>query len=178
MSKKFSVIAAVDSRWGIGKDGKLPWQLSADLQHFREITTTATTSAKKNVVIMGRKTWDSLPERFRPLPNRINVVVSRNSDLVLPKGVFKANGLEQALSQIIPELGEQVEDIFVIGGAQLYAAALTHPGCQRIYLTRINRSFDCNIFFPSDLSFFKKISESAPLKEKNLQFIFQVYSRA
>ena len=88
MKIPFSLIVAMDSQNGIGKNGQLPWHLPADLKHFKEITCTVRDPKKQNVVLMGRKTWDSIPEKFRPLPGRINVVLTRHPDLKFPLGVL------------------------------------------------------------------------------------------
>jgi dihydrofolate reductase len=95
----------------IGADNTLPWHLPEDLAHFKRTTLGCP-------VIMGRKTWDSLPPRFRPLPGRTNVVVSRQPDWQAP-GASTAASLEQAL-----HLCEPAPEVWVIGGAQLYALAL------------------------------------------------------
>ncbi|MEC9071661.1 MAG: dihydrofolate reductase, partial [Myxococcota bacterium] len=84
--RSFAIVVAADEGWGIGKDGDLAWHLPGDMRWFREITTGKRTDDVLNTVIMGRKTWDSIPPRFRPLPDRHNVVVSRNRNLVLPDG--------------------------------------------------------------------------------------------
>ena len=80
MMKPFSIVVAIDSQHGIGKNNDLPWHLPADLKHFKFITTNSAVG-KRNVVVMGRKTWDSIPEKFRPLPNRTNVVLSKSADV-------------------------------------------------------------------------------------------------
>ncbi|MDE2222506.1 MAG: dihydrofolate reductase, partial [Candidatus Omnitrophica bacterium] len=72
--KNFSIVVAFDSTYGIGKDGRLPWRLAADLKRFKEITMEDG-AARPNAVIMGRKTWESIPDRFRPLPGRVNVIL-------------------------------------------------------------------------------------------------------
>ncbi len=99
-----------EARGVIGQDGVLPWHLPEDLAHFKEITRGGT-------VIMGRKTWDSLPERFRPLPDRVNIVITRQSDW-RAEGVRTTNSLDAAL--------EQAGDAptWVIGGAQIFSLAM------------------------------------------------------
>src|SRR5690242_16184462 len=93
----FSIVVAMDQKRGIGKAGGLPWHLPADLKHFKKITTTRfLDKTYQNVVIMGRKTWDSLPINFRPLPDRINIVLTRNDKLDFPSGVYKAKNFNEA----------------------------------------------------------------------------------
>ena len=105
----------------IGLDGTLPWHLPEDLAHFRRVTDGA-------AVIMGRSTWDSLPERFRPLPGRDNIVLSRAGG-PLP-GAVVVGGIAEALAAVAGH------DAWVIGGAQVYAAFL--PGTRRIELTEVD----------------------------------------
>lgn len=134
-----SIIAAIDKNRGIGKDNKIPWHVPEDMQFFKEKTSG-------HPVIMGRKTFESLS---RPLPNRINIVITRDMD-------YKTAGAEivHSIKQAI-QLAEQYEDkeIFFIGGAQIYRQAL--PLTDRIYLTQINGYFNCDTFFP-DYRGFKK----------------------
>ena len=165
--KNFSIISAMDENRGIGKNNALPWHLSADLKHFAEIT-------KGGVVIMGRKTWESLPEPYRPLPGRLNIVVSR-SPQDLPEGTLLAHSLDEALT-----LGDQAapeKKIFVIGGATLYAEAIQHPACEELLLTEIQGTFDCDAFFPSIPSEFKKRQEAEIEEENGIRFSFVRYAK-
>src|SRR5262249_730757 len=100
MAKPFSIVVAFDSSYGIGKNGQLPWKLPADLKRFKEVTSTHKDPTKLNAVIMGRKTWESLPASFRPLPGRVNMVLSKQAELSLPAGVLLAPSLENALDQL------------------------------------------------------------------------------
>jgi dihydrofolate reductase len=112
----------------IGRDGALPWHLPEDLAHFRSLTTGAT-------VLMGRRTWESLPPRFRPLPGRRNLVLSRTPQ----EGVETFSDLRQALEAVSG-------DVWVIGGAAVYRAAL--PYADRIVVTEIRESFDGDTHAP------------------------------
>ena len=96
MVTAFIIIAAVDASFGIARNGELPWHIPADLRHFKEITTKNTMGGK-NVVIMGRQTWESIPKAFRPLSGRVNIVISSATDLSMPPDVFKAGDLKEAL---------------------------------------------------------------------------------
>jgi len=150
----------MDENRGIGKNNDLPWHLSADLKHFAAVT-------KGGTVIMGRKTWESLPEQYRPLKERLNIVVSR-SELELPQGVKLAHSLDEAL-----ELAEG--KTFVIGGATLYAEAIKHPACKELILTEVEGTADCDAFFPEIPAGFLMKEMSEEMEEKGYIFRFVVY---
>lgn len=171
--KSFSIIVAFDSKQGIGKKGQLPWHLALDLKHFKEITTAVTDPAKKNAVIMGRKTWESLPQKFRPLAGRVNLVLSKDGKLSLPSGVLCSQSLDDALSQ----LSSNIENIFVIGGAQVYAQAIDHPLCQKIYVTHVQGEYGCDAFFPPISRQFSPINSSQQYQEEGFSFQFSDYLR-
>ena len=128
-----SLIAAVARNRAIGKDNQLLWHLPEDMKHFRETT-------RGKPVVMGRKTWESLPEKFRPLPGRQNIVVSRDPAYKAHEADL-AGSLEAALT-----LASGAEEIFVIGGEQLYRAAL--PLADRLYLTEVELAPEADAFFP------------------------------
>jgi len=175
--KPFSIIVAFDSQYVIGKNGQLPWRLSQDLKHFKEITTTTIDPAKKNIVIMGRKTWDSLPQKYRPLPGRLNLVLSQKGNLKnlnLPIGVFCVQNLDDALASVSISV---IENVFVIGGAQIYALALAHPLCQKLYVTHVKGDFGCDAFFPPISKDFLPISASESYQEGGIEFQFSDYLR-
>lgn len=171
----FDMIVAVDARKGIGKEGGLPWHIAGDLKHFKQVTIQTQSVEAVNMVVMGRKTWDSLPERFKPLPSRINCVVSRNPRLVLPEMVLKATSLDDALLLARQPSGKKIERVFVIGGGQLYQSALIHPLCRKIYLTQVHRDFQCDTFIDINFTEFDKVSESPLQKEGEILFSFIEY---
>ena len=117
----------------IGKDGTMPWHLPEDLAHFKQLTLG-------HPVVMGRKTWDSLPARFRPLPGRTNIVITRQPDWA-ENGVQRASSLHNALQFFAP-----TETVWVIGGAQIYAQAL--PLAERVEVTEIAQDFDGDAHAP------------------------------
>jgi dihydrofolate reductase len=128
------LIAAVARNGVIGKDNQLLWRLPEDMRFFKSTTLG-------HPVIMGRKTWESLPAHFRPLPGRRNIVVTRDAR-------FDAPGAEVALS--LDDALQRLADApctFVIGGAQLYAQAL--PRAQRLLVTELDRDFDGDALFPA-----------------------------
>jgi dihydrofolate reductase len=125
-----SIIAAVASNGVIGKEGKLPWNLPADLRRFRELTVG-------HLLIMGRKTYESIG---RPLPERRTIVVSRRLGFAA-EGVVTAGSLSRAL-----DLAAGEEEVFVCGGGEIYRQAL--PLADRIYLTLLDSPWDGDTFFP------------------------------
>ena len=172
--RKFSIIVAFDEARGIGKAGFLPWHLPADLKHFKEITTAQSGSAP-NVVIMGRKTWESIPDKFRPLSGRINLVLTSRRDYPLPQGVWRAGSFEKAMDVVSSKGDAEVGDIFIIGGSQVFARAISHPLCQRIHLTRIYGRHDCDVFFPEIPSKFVETEVSGKFQENKKTFSFSTF---
>ncbi|MBN1869583.1 MAG: dihydrofolate reductase [Candidatus Omnitrophica bacterium] len=174
----FNIVVSIDLKKGIGKDGALPWDLNGDIRHFREITAKARSPKKKNVVVMGRKTWESIPQEFRPLPERTNIVLTRNKSLSLPEGVMKAESFERILQMANNEkLKDLIETIFIIGGQQVYEEAIKLKECEKLYVTHIHREFDCDAFFPSFEDKFVSIRSSDEMKEGPITYHFQEYKR-
>jgi dihydrofolate reductase len=141
----------------IGKDGTMPWHLPEDLAHFKQLT-------QGWPVIMGRKTWDSLPPRFRPLPGRRNIVLTRQPDWQAA-GAETAGDLAQAL-----RLCGQAGQVWVIGGGQIYAQA--EPLAQRIELTEIERDFDGDAHAPPLGVGWKETARTAGVSAQGLRYSF------
>lgn len=172
-----TLIVAATKANGIGKNGTLPWpMLKKEMAYFARVTKrvplpsntgsmqsdtlkqTLLEGQSRNVVIMGRKTWDSIPPRLRPLKDRTNIVISRqerNQLGTLPEDVILATditaGLESLERAVKQGKAKPSGRAFVIGGAAIYKAALSLPQTKRILLTRINNGFDCDTDFPIDL---------------------------
>jgi len=159
-----ALVAAVAHGGVIGRDGTVPWHLPEDMAHFRELTMG-------HPVVMGRRTWDSLPERFRPLPGRRNVVVTRNAGWA-DEGAERVGSLAGAL-----ELVEGEERVFVIGGAEIYAAAL--PAADELLLTEIDLDVDGDTLFPEwyDAGFVE-VSREEHTAADGTHFAFVRYVRA
>lgn len=162
-----SLIAAIGKNNELGKDNDLLWRLPSDQKYFRETT-------KNHTVIMGRKTFESLD---RPLPNRRNIVITRDKTY-LRHGVDIVNSLEEALEKARTPLAQN-EEIFIIGGADVYKQAL--PFADKLYITHIDaEDKDANVFFPEiNKNEWRKISckEYKP-DEKNLfSFMFAIYQK-
>lgn len=126
-----SLIAAISRNGVIGKNNTLPWRLPADLQHFKKVTTG-------HCIITGRKNYEDIG---KPLPNRTNIIVTRQSGFSAP-GCIVVHSLEEALDQCS---GEQ--EVFVIGGAVLYTHAL--PLADKLYITHVDADIDGDTYFPS-----------------------------
>ncbi|MHA7601470.1 dihydrofolate reductase [Alicycliphilus sp. T452] len=147
----------------IGKDGAMPWHLPEDLAHFKRLT-------QGHPVIMGRKTWDSLPARFRPLPGRANIVVTRQADWN-EIGAQRASSLREALS-----MAKQTDsEAWIIGGAQIYAQAL--PLATRIEVTEIGRDFDGDAHAPQLGPEWQEVARSRHVGSGGLPFSFVTYER-
>lgn len=122
------IVATLLPDFGIGCQGGLPWKLSKEMKYFRQVTSGTLNPNKCNAVIMGRKTWESIPSKFRPLPSRYNVVISRSYDSLLTveklnddKIFYKINSLEEGIKQLKEKLGDSLERIYIIGGGQVYS---------------------------------------------------------
>ncbi|GAP88509.2 putative dihydrofolate reductase [Rosellinia necatrix] len=175
---ELTLIVAAARNMGIGRNGTLPWTgLKKEMAYFARVTRRLPPPLSEdnnvmNAVIMGRKTWDSIPPKFRPLKGRLNVVVSRShvappaGDVDAGREPVRVGSLEQAVQYLQSrsaattaaaaeeEEGEKKKTVvrtarmFVIGGAQIYAAALRLREARRVLLTRIAGDFDCDTFFP------------------------------
>lgn len=157
-----TLIAAVARNGVIGKDNRLPWHLPADLKHFKALTTGRT-------VIMGRKTWESLPANFRPLPGRQNIVVSRNAG-------YRAEGALVVTSLTAAIATTENDEAFVIGGAELYAAAM--PLADRLQLTEIDVAFDGDTHFPAtDPKNWRETAREKQHNEAGFDYAFATYQR-
>ena len=154
-----SIIAAIGKNRELGLAGQLLWHIGADMKHFKEITTG-------HPVIMGRKTWESLPERFRPLPGRTNIVVTRQEGYEAV-GAVVASSLEKALFESARAPGS--EETFVIGGGELYREAL--PFAHRLYLTLVDDTAPADTFFPPYEQDFNITSDVRGVGDPNHHFL-------
>lgn len=163
-----SAIAAVDSNYGIGYKGELLFNIKEDLKQFKELTSN-------NIVIMGRKTWDSLPNK--PLPNRTNIVITRKTDNIgdANNNVFYLD-LDNA-KDFLSNKDRKNDNVFIIGGGQIYKELL--PYCDRIYLTRMYKSFEADTYFPDiNIDNDWKLAEASEVKEiDNIKYQFCTYDR-
>jgi dihydrofolate reductase len=156
------VIAAVERGLGIGRGNELLWREPEDQRRFRALTLG-------HPVVMGRKTWDSLPARFRPLPGRRNIVVTRQAG-------WQAEGAEAAASlHAALALAGPVPQVFVIGGGQLYAEAL--PLADTLLMTEIDAALDADTYFPEYRSRFREVQREARVSDGGVPYAFVTYQR-
>jgi len=164
---ELALIAAVARNGVIGRDGALPWHLAGDMQHFRELTRGCP-------VVMGRRTWDSLPPRYRPLPGRANIVVTRRAGWSA-EGAQVAPSLPAALRLAQLRLGP-TRRVYVIGGAQLYREAL--PLADVLELTEVQADVDGDAQFPFwDRGQFDEVSRTPQPAEHGVPFDFVTYRK-
>ncbi|MCU6433763.1 dihydrofolate reductase [Undibacterium sp. Jales W-56] len=156
----FTIIVATDRQNGIGINNALPWHLPEDLAHFKRTTSG-------HPIVMGRKTFESIG---RPLPNRRNIVISRNPD-------WQHEGVESVASLAAAQALVADQQTFIIGGAEIYQQAL--PLADTLIVTEIQQTFDCDTFFPAiDRSEWKEIARENFISEKNrLAYAFVTYQR-
>lgn len=162
---KVALIVAMDSERGIGKNNDLMWHLPADMKFFKDTT-------KGHIVVMGRKNYDSIPERYRPLEGRENVVLTRNTDLKI-KDCIVFNSLEKCLEKY---KSETERTVFIIGGGEIYKHALEINCVDEMYVTKIDKIYSADTFFPMVDEFQWSISEIAQQQrdEKN-EASFTIY---
>uniref|UniRef100_H0XQ29 Dihydrofolate reductase n=1 Tax=Otolemur garnettii TaxID=30611 RepID=H0XQ29_OTOGA len=185
MVHRLNCIIAVSQNRGIGKNGDLPWPpLRNEFNYFQRMTTTSSVEGKQNLVIMGRKTWFSIPEKNRPLKDRINIVLSRELKESSQGAHFLAKSLDDALKHIEePELANKVDMVWIVGGSSVYKEAMNQPGHVKLFVTRIMQDFECDTFFPEiDLKKYKLLSEypgvlSDVQEEKGIKYRFEVYEK-
>lgn len=163
IAPKIGLIYARARNGVIGKDGVMPWHLPEDLAHFKRTTLN-------HPVVMGRKTWDSLPPRFRPLPGRTNIVISRQEDWKA-EGAIHAVSLQDALRQCQHE-----KQIWIIGGAQIYAQALTLA--QEIVATEIDADFEGDAYAPSLDTSWHVVSRDDQVAANGMRLSFVTYRKS
>ncbi|KYN36446.1 Dihydrofolate reductase [Trachymyrmex septentrionalis] len=179
MPLKLELIAAACENMGIGINGDLPWRLKTEMTYFTCMTTNTKNKNKRNVVLMGRRTWEGIPEKYRPLKDRINMVLTSQS-LDYGGDAIVCKSIPHALD-VISEMHNEVERVWVIGGSNVYKSAIESPHFGRLYLTRIKKKFECDTFFPSIPNDFVLIEDptipQGIQKEKGIEFVYEVYER-
>ena len=163
---EYCIIVACTSDGGIGKDGKIPWDIPEDLAHFKDVTTSVNDPSNVNAVIMGRRTWESLPDASRPLRSRVNFVVSRTLSQDDITGAIVVRSLDQAHAKI--REFKAIDKVFVIGGAELYREALYNHRYTKLYMTLVYNNVECDTFFPiSGVQYRYSLKDATKDSEKN-----------
>lgn len=154
-----NLIVAVDKNFAIGKNGDIPWHISADMKYFRSVTS-------EKSIIMGRKTLESFPGS-KPLPKRKNIVLSRDKDLKI-EGAVVVNSIKEAIT-------EAGNDSFVIGGGEIYKMFL--PYVEYAYITKINAEFDADTYMVNldNEENWKLFKKGEVLEENGIEFSFDIY---
>jgi dihydrofolate reductase len=165
------VVAFTIKDRGIGKAGSLPWVITPDLKRFKTLTMDG-------VVIMGRRTWDSIPETRRPLRNRVNIVLTTQ-----PKQITDIDHIDQVCSTLDEALLYTKRwfpqcKVFVIGGGQVYTEAVHHPECGQIFVTEIVQNIECDTFFPKIPRYFEKCDESTIEQFNGIQYRYVSYVKS
>lgn len=162
-TSELTIIVAAAENDAIGKDNKLLWHLSDDLQRFKKLTSG-------HHIIMGRKTFESFP---KPLPNRTHVVITRQNDYQVPEGVITVNSLDDAL-----DVAKNDSQPFIIGGGEIYKQAM--PLADKIEITRVHHDFEADTFFPKiDTTIWREVDNVFHKKdaEHDYEFSFLTYQR-
>lgn len=175
--KKFSIILAVDNENWLWNNNDLAWDIPEDRKYFRKITTKTQDATMQNAVIMGRKTWESIPEKYRPFSKRYNCILSRDykNGSKNESWAYMFNSLEACLKHL--DTQNNIESYFIIWGWKLYNSVLHHERLGKAYITRIYSKYHCDTFFnglPLDFG----LESRSEMKEHNgVEYEFSVYRR-
>ncbi|XP_010416913.1 PREDICTED: bifunctional dihydrofolate reductase-thymidylate synthase 1-like isoform X2 [Camelina sativa] len=179
--RSYQVVIAATRDMGLGMDMKLPWDLPFEYEFFQGVTTRTSDPKKRNATIMGRKSWDSTPLEIRPLPGRLNIVLTKSSclNIATDENVLVCSSMESALELLATApYSLSIETVFVIGGGELLRNYMNAPGCDAIHLTEIEISVPCDAFAPRvDTSLYHPWYSSFPYVENGIRYSFNTYVR-
>ncbi|XP_026390510.1 bifunctional dihydrofolate reductase-thymidylate synthase 1-like [Papaver somniferum] len=181
--RTYEVVVAATRTLGISKDGNLPWNLPTDAKFYDDVTTATADSSKMNAVIMGRKSWETVPVKDRPQFGRLNVVLTRSESfdtgISSTENVIICGSLVSALELLATSpYCLSIEKVFVIGGGEILKDELNAPSCDAVHITEIDADIDCDVFIPPvDLSQFQPWYSSSPIVENNMRYTFVTYVR-
>ncbi|KAL5256636.1 hypothetical protein ACHWQZ_G011779 [Mnemiopsis leidyi] len=144
--KRFNIIVATDLEGGIGKNNNLPWRCRKEFRHFTD-TTSKLQNGKQGAAVMGRKTWESIPEKFRPLKNRHNFVISSTLNVANPGNVPVYKTISDCMTAL--DQDKDIGFVWIVGGWGIYKEAMESERLHRMYITTVQGKFDCEVFFPS-----------------------------
>tara|TARA_A100001015_G_scaffold211926_1_gene237623 strand:+ start:2687 stop:3226 length:540 start_codon:yes stop_codon:yes gene_type:complete len=175
---EYDIISAVNLDGIIGLDNDLVYKISKDMKYFKDITSKTKDCHKKNAVVMGRKTWDSIPDKYKPLSNRVNCVIT-NKNTKIHSDVIQSNNFQQLIKSLSEN--KNIETIFIIGGSSIYNMAFQLNKQRHLYITKINHSLLDNEkcvnpkYFPHiNLSNYSIVYDKNHI-ENNLSFNFIKY---
>jgi dihydrofolate reductase len=153
------ILVAHTAEFGIGFKGSIPWNIPEDLRRFRHLTNG-------NIVIMGRATYESIPEKFRPLPNRINIVLSSRNEPTIENSLYWCNSFENAKDVIDKHIIQNGKrDIDIIGGMDIYQMWI--PYTTILEITRVHGTYECDRTFPEYTNYFEKVWQSESMTSTN-----------
>ncbi|RID70483.1 hypothetical protein BRARA_C02498 [Brassica rapa] len=180
--RSYQVVIAATRDMGIGIDMKLPWDLPNEFQFFQDVTSRTSDPRKRNATIMGRKSWEATPLEFRPLPDRLNVVLTRSNCHSIPTdddNVMVCGSMESALELLAkPPYSFSIEKVFFIGGGELLRHYMNAPSCDAIHLTEVDITVPCDTFAPRvDTCLYHPWYSSLPVVENGIQYCFNTYVR-
>ncbi len=169
--RDFAVIVAMDINRGISRHGELPWFLPEDIQNFYRVTTQTPEQHLQNACVMDLETWDRLD--IQPLPGRINAIIHDQEIDDLPEGVLLFHSLEDALAAF--STSDKINQVFVLGGLNLYQEATAHPNLKRLYVTKVEGDFDCDQFFPDNIpAEFEVLSATEVMEDNGIEYEFLI----
>lgn len=154
------------------------------MKYFNQQTTKIADSSKKNALIMGRKTYFGIPENKRPLPGRLNIVLSTTSNQCdYPNGVVLCKTFDEAVAKLSdPLLAAEIENVWIVGGYSVYEEAMASPLCHRIYFTDVKAVFECDAFFPTIPADFQVVANDDGLpseiqEENGIKYQYKIYEK-
>jgi dihydrofolate reductase len=180
--RQMNLIVAIDAENGISKGNSLPWHLPKEYKHFQETTIKTFDPSKINAVIMGRKCWDSIPAKFRPLKSRINVILSKTLPPQISEHCIITDDFDKALKILTEEepYKSVVETIWNVGGKAIYQMGLEHPWMHKLVITKIDATFDTDVQFP-DIDWenyeLNEDFDGKPIEEKGLTYRIQSFTK-
>lgn len=181
MMKPVHLISSLCENNGIGSNNTLPWKLKKEMAYFTKMSSHTRNGDNQNAVIMGRKTWESIPKKYKPLQDRLNVVISK-SKIELPSAILHYNSVTEAVKALQSSDFKNVESIWVIGGHGIYKEAIDEKLCDKLFLTKIKKTFDCDVFFPEFSAKDYQIASHPDVpedvqEENGIQYQFEVYEK-
>lgn len=172
-NSKIYTIVAVEKNFGIGKNGFMPWSFRKEMAHFTKTTLNTKDPAKQNGLLMGWVTWESLPVKYRPLPGRKNVILSRDPYEAPGEEVF--DDINAAIERLRQD--SSIENIFIMGGASIYKYAVENLDLDGLYITHIDKDYDCDTFFPRVPGKYSKETILGEEEEGGVKFKFMLYEK-